>query len=642
MEPQYLDDLAALNKDGGDYVRLLRVHSPSSRPKEATLCELQVFSLRTAPRYSALSYCRQPESGIVNIDVRGSVKGSFPVSHDLRAAMRAVHHHRRSDWFWIDAICINQSSNDEKNDQVPRMREIYEMAYAGLIWLGTAVTRDQAGSVHLENETNCAPPRKVISPPGSREDRNGNLGLTREKVIQLFKLSERRRAWWCRTWVIQEMVLPTRLYVCVGLQLMRWDQLVIACNDWRMFDYHHVSAANACLLKLKRLDRLRKQWQIAKYSLDILELLDEGTESYATDARDIVYGVLGLASPQDKHHIRVDYDRTVGQVYAEVTAMLINKRQSMDVIAKSLKRGTEKSQPGLPSWVVDYGSGSYGHKRTSLFGPRVSLGWYIGDHGYKAGGETTPSTSNDENALKLHMEAVFFDTVIETFETDQSLSVEEGRPTYKNEEKALAGGTVHVPQWLQSWLLAAATLLQSSSERTWPPSDPRHVLQRSKDIVRGLAQADIFPEFTKYMHYRSTKENNDMLVEVLSSIGNLTDEPVREPLWSRHFDYKRFIFDINDSAQDTLFVTESGFAGWARRAFRQSSCELRPCSDRSVCKDDIVVVPRGASMPWVLRKTGIEGEYKLITDCAVYGIMYGELMSLVESGQLQTQRFTLV
>jgi hypothetical protein len=436
---------------------------------------------------------------------------------------------------------------------------------------------------------------------------------------------------------------------------MRWDQLVVACNDWLLYDYHDFFAAHACISKLWRLDRLRQQWQSAKYSLDILELLGLGAESYATDARDIVYGVLGLASPQDKHHIRVDYDRTVGQVYAEVTAMLINKRQSMDVIARSLKRGTEKSQPGLPSWVVDYGSGSYGHKRTPLFRPRVSLGWYMENYGYKAGGETTPSTSNDKNALKLDIEAVFFDRVIETLEPDQSLSAEEeeeaeeGRPRHKNEGYALAYMpqwmqvcTVRMPQWLQSWLLAAATLLQSSSERTWPPSDPRHVLQRSKDIVRGLAQADVCPETYKNTRYRSTIENNEMLEDVLLSIGNLTDKPVRKRLSSRHANYVLFISDVERTADDTLFVTESGFVGWARCAFRQSSCESRPSSDRSVCKDDIVVVPRGASMPWVLRETDVEGEYKLIIDCAVYGIMYGELMSLVESGQLQTQQFTLV
>ena len=75
---------------------------------------------------------------------------------------------------------------------------------------------------------------------------------------------------------------------------------------------------------------------------------------------------------------------------------------------------------------------------------------------------------------------------------------------------------------------------------------------------------------------------------------------------------------------------------------RQSSSETGPFRGQSVLKDDIIVVPRGASMTWVLREIAVEGEYKLITDCYVHEIMYGGLMSLEESGKVQTQGFTLV
>jgi hypothetical protein len=361
MEPQYLDDLAALNKDGGDYIRLLRVYNSFSILEEGTLCELQVFSLQHAPRYSALSYSRLPESSIVNINVRGSVNGFFPISNDLRSAIRAIHRHRRSDWLWIDALCINQSSTDEKNDQVPRMREIYENAYAGFVWLGNTIAREQAGSVDMEGETHLVHeedeadlgPQRILD---IKKTCGSDLGLTREKVMQLLELTERHRAWWCRAWVIQEMALPARLYVCVGSQLMRWDQLVSASHDWLSYSYRDDSIVNECMLKLMRLDRVRKQWQSTKYSLDLLELLGLGAASYATDARDNVYGILGLVNPQDKHRITVDYDCALDEVYAEVTAMLIHKYQSMDVLALWIVRSygettsCGRSIPRLVHW----------------------------------------------------------------------------------------------------------------------------------------------------------------------------------------------------------------------------------------------------------------------------------------------------
>jgi len=93
----------------------------------------------------------------------------------------------------------------------------------------------------------------------SMEARNAELGLTREKVMQLSRLSETHRAWWCRTWIIQEMVLPARLHVCIGLQVMGWDQFVSACDDWKWYVIADIPVLEEPRARLKSLDGLRKQ-----------------------------------------------------------------------------------------------------------------------------------------------------------------------------------------------------------------------------------------------------------------------------------------------------------------------------------------------------------------------------------------------
>lgn len=696
MEPQYLDDLAALNKYGNDYIRLLRVLTPSSRPREATLCELRVFSLKHAPRYSALSYCRQPGDGNVSIDVRGSVEGSFLISHDLRNATRAAHHHRRSDWLWIDAICINQSSNAEKNDQVRRMRAIYEMAYAGFIWLGTTVARRQGGfqsckldrdSSRIETEqgtivevpddnvyqwldefaaleVNMAwmeekdkawekvdtvwleegdmVPLEIVDPKiGSRESRHADLGLTHGKVMQLAQLADTRRAWWCRTWIIQEMVLPSRLYVCVGSQIMRWDQLVSAKSHWEDYSYKQWHELGAHVRKLEQLNRLRKNWHNVKYSFDTMELLQLARDSYATDARDNIYGILGLMDPQDKEHIEVNYGRAVDELYAEVTTMLIVKYQSMHFIVNSFWYTTDTSQHWLPSWVIDYGAGSYAQPRASRVahvGPRISISLF----GCNAGRRTSPCIGNSEDGMKLDFEAVVLDKVAETLESDEGLAVK-WRPTRESEGRTSNDETILVPQWFRIWLLSATTLVRSYSEREGLPTNPRRTLKRVNDVAQFLKRAG--PEISSDSDDMkgSRARNNDMLDDIILNIENLNDKIVRERLSSRHDGYDNFMFNVKRHlSYYALFATESGFVGRAHYDPRQSSPDLGPFCGQSVLKDDIIVVPRGASMPWALRETAVEGEYKLITDCFVHGIMRGELMSLVESGQLQTQRFTLV
>jgi hypothetical protein len=477
---------------------------------------------------------------------------------------------------------------------------------------------------------------EVIEPKtGSKEARDADLGLTHAKVMQLARLAERHRAWWCRTWIIQEMVLPTQLYVCIGSQVMLWDRLLSASSNWRWYSTDHGHALQAAYHKLRSLHNLRKQWHLSKYSLAIFDLLRLGRESYATDARDNVYGILGLMNPQERRHIQVDYNCAVDQMYAGVTTMLINRYQSMDILLSSFWHKTETSQAWLPSWVVDYRPESYDQEES--LGPSWARNnWSITTEGYKAGGDTTSFTTNDEHALKLQLEAVVLDRVVEILPSEQALS-EEYRP-----------GRPHtawtIPQWLRPWLISAIGLIRLASARKSPPFDPRDILHRACDTVRILMQAHRWERLPNdsWAPSRLVVGDDRMLDDILLNIEHLNDKVVRERLRTSHVGYQAFNIDIHKLRHKTLFATECGFTGWAKSDPLQSSVELGPSPSHSVRRDDIIVVPRGASMPWVLRETDVDGEYKLITDCAVYGVMDGELMALVKSGHLHTQQFTLV
>jgi hypothetical protein len=46
-----------------------------------------------------------------------------------------LRHRAHKRVLWIDAVCINQGDNEEKSNQVPQMREIYQRAHSVIIWL---------------------------------------------------------------------------------------------------------------------------------------------------------------------------------------------------------------------------------------------------------------------------------------------------------------------------------------------------------------------------------------------------------------------------------------------------------------------------------------------------------------------------
>lgn len=92
--------------------------------------------LKHPPPYKALSY------------VWGSPVGDVPIccgvqelliTENCVAALRKIRHRMKSRMLWVDAICINQQSLDERNHQVALMGDIYSKASEVIIWLGEEI-----------------------------------------------------------------------------------------------------------------------------------------------------------------------------------------------------------------------------------------------------------------------------------------------------------------------------------------------------------------------------------------------------------------------------------------------------------------------------------------------------------------------
>jgi hypothetical protein len=62
----------------------------------------------------------------------------FKVRKNLRNALRSLRDAKSECYVWVDAICINQSSNAERNHQVKLMAAIYGNANMAVVWLESA------------------------------------------------------------------------------------------------------------------------------------------------------------------------------------------------------------------------------------------------------------------------------------------------------------------------------------------------------------------------------------------------------------------------------------------------------------------------------------------------------------------------
>ena len=128
-----------------------------------------------------------------------------------------------SCYFWVDALCINQSDIDERNDQVQLMRRIYKQADSVMIWLGgldfnsygnLKRSMQAIAAVAMDNVVEKARGLLITD-----RESYGALNMPYISVDQWMTIYELlNRAWFTRAWVIQEAVYSQRALMLCG----RW------------------------------------------------------------------------------------------------------------------------------------------------------------------------------------------------------------------------------------------------------------------------------------------------------------------------------------------------------------------------------------------------------------------------------------
>ena len=121
-------------------LRILNLQ-PSMNSSEALRCSISQVSLDSKPTFEALSYvwgAKEPKRHVIvqTISQGCSRERTLVVTPNCAAALRRLRYRFRVRALWVDAICIDQTSIEDKNQQVPLMAQIYASATQVLVWLG--------------------------------------------------------------------------------------------------------------------------------------------------------------------------------------------------------------------------------------------------------------------------------------------------------------------------------------------------------------------------------------------------------------------------------------------------------------------------------------------------------------------------
>ena len=117
-----------------DSIRLL--HLQPGLFEDEIQIELREVTLSQQLRYEALSYVWGSPTADDPISCHGE---ELFVTANCVAATRRLRHRKKHRTLWIDAICINQNSTNERNHQVRLMGNVYSKATRAIIWLGEEI-----------------------------------------------------------------------------------------------------------------------------------------------------------------------------------------------------------------------------------------------------------------------------------------------------------------------------------------------------------------------------------------------------------------------------------------------------------------------------------------------------------------------
>ena len=201
-------------------IRILKLRE--GEPQTPLHCTLTTRPLKSTlhPTYEALSYHwgdGEPTEEIT-LNTRGKdFPDPFMVRPNLASALKQLRYRDRPRYLWIDAICINQDDNSERNVQVALMDGVYGGASEVCVWLGDA---DENSSLALSFIS-----RVVILDDFDRLVADSRTPHEWAALSDLMK-----REWFSRRWVVQEIALAKAARLYCGDASTDWSDFAVAVS----------------------------------------------------------------------------------------------------------------------------------------------------------------------------------------------------------------------------------------------------------------------------------------------------------------------------------------------------------------------------------------------------------------------------
>jgi hypothetical protein len=193
--------------------------------------------------------------------------------------------------YWIDALCIDQTNNSERNHQVAQMGEIFAGAELVHIWLGEIPGSEPGRSLLVD--------LAKLADIDWENEFNTYYDLLKKYLFENY--------YWTRAWVTQEIVLARSIVVSLDTQLLDYVDLFDHLKylpDYPFKDSFH------------QFENLGRDEPPELRGSSLLFLLCHFRNKECSVPSDHVYSLLSLCD--ERHKLEVDYDSSIVELASQV------------------------------------------------------------------------------------------------------------------------------------------------------------------------------------------------------------------------------------------------------------------------------------------------------------------------------------
>lgn len=350
-------------------------------------CELLPVPLHNTFVFDALSYAWGSSKLVRSIILNGRAHSVTASAHQALRRLRQTYD-PTTVTVWIDALCINQSDDKERANQVQLMREIYTKARQVIIYLGevqnskskvsskSTFFQPKADDGILSSFVARCSLQNVPKIPKMDEasevfclihsiaeaqnlDDIALFGADSKYHRRLFEALRQlmRCRWWDRMWTLQEAVVPRDVIIIYGPCVSTWDMFTRAAKAYSdrkpseafsLLPPEYLKVIDFYSQIVLGIENMRRRWT-SNEQTTLLSLLRQFSGRNATDPRDRVYALLGLA--RGRLPVQPNYSIDVATVYQRTVLGIISSTGALSVLNGDTGR---KLRQDLPSWVPDW------------------------------------------------------------------------------------------------------------------------------------------------------------------------------------------------------------------------------------------------------------------------------------------------